>query len=87
MLPTRSSNISMGMRTPPLTDRSWKSSQALIRFDESAEKVAEEHLKAQNMKLYKDENRNGKVRYCNGYQEGKEDSKNIDVKRRRIEDA
>ncbi|KIW92597.1 uncharacterized protein Z519_06444 [Cladophialophora bantiana CBS 173.52] len=70
-----------------LTVSPWNSSQALVRFRQSAEKVAEEYLKAQKTKLSKGRRRERRVRdYC-AYREGIEDSKQIDVKRRRIEGA
>ena len=63
----------------------WKASQALVQFRKSAKQVAEDYLKEKNVKL-------GKMRKPkpwttkrpSAYAEGVEDSKDIDVKRRRI---
>jgi hypothetical protein len=51
------------------------------------EKVASEYLKAQNRKLRKGRRREYTIRNEDAYQEGIEDSKQIDVERRRIEGA
>ncbi|RMZ87741.1 hypothetical protein DV736_g5032, partial [Chaetothyriales sp. CBS 134916] len=70
-----------------LTLNPWNTSKALVRFRQSAGKVASEYLKAQNKKLYKSRSREKKVRDYDAYRQGVEDSKQIDVKRRRITDA
>lgn len=70
-----------------LTVNPWNTSQALVRFRQSAEKVATEYLKANNTKLRKGRRRDYMVRNEDAYRDGIEDSKQIDVKRRRIEGA
>ena len=70
-----------------LIDNPWKSSQALVRFRRSAQRVADEYLKAQTLKLKKTPKRSRSIRNPDAYRQGKEDSKRIDVKRRRIEGA
>jgi len=65
----------------------WKTSLQLARFRQSAEKVASEYLKSQNVKLEKGRRRERTVRDKGAYLAGIEDSRNIDVKRRRIEGA
>jgi hypothetical protein len=70
-----------------LTVNPWNTSQALVRFRQSAEKVAREYLKAQNKKLRNGRRREHTVRNEDAYRDGIEDSKQIDVKRRRIEGA
>ena len=56
-----------------------------MQFRQSAEKVARGYLKAQNKKLRKGRRREHTVRNEEASREGIEDSKQIDVKRRRIE--
>jgi Protein of unknown function (DUF2786) len=63
----------------------WKTSQALVLFQQSAKRVAEEYLKAQKVKLRANRKRVRTVQNYDVYLEGMEDSKKIDVKRRRIE--
>ncbi len=62
-------------------------SQALVQLRQSAEKVARGYLKAQNNKLRKGRRREHTVGNKDASREGIEDSKQIDVKRRRIEGA
>lgn len=63
----------------------WKSSQALVQFRQSAQKVADEYLKATHPDIgFRKESGSHKVRDFAAYHEGKRDSKSIDVKRRRI---
>ena len=70
-----------------LTVNPWNTSQALVRFRQSATKVAEEYLKAQNTKLSAGRKRKRTVQDQESYRQGMEDSKKIDMKRRRIEGA
>lgn len=74
-------------REGQLTVNPWNSWQALVRFRQSAEKVATEYLKAQNRKLHKGRRREYTIRNKGAYRDGVEDSKKIDVKRRRIQGA
>lgn len=63
----------------------WKSAGALILFRQNAQKIAEDYLKANDVKLSKGRKRDYKVRDWDAYHDGVKDSKKIDVKRRRIE--
>jgi len=58
-----------------LTVSPWNTSQALVRFRQSAEKVAREYLKARNKKLRKGRRREHMVRNEDAYRNGIEDSK------------
>jgi hypothetical protein len=70
-----------------LTTNPWASSQALIRFRQSARKIAEEYLAASGVKLSSGRKRQRHIGDPEAYEEGKKDSKNLrsDLKRRRIE--
>ena len=57
-----------------------------MSFYQSAEKVVNEDLKAQNMKLYESRRRRSKVRNEDAHREGMQDGRQTEVKRRRIED-
>ena len=74
-------------RSDQLMASPWNSSQALVRFRQSSETVATEYLKAQNMKLGKAKKRKRTIRNDEVYRQGVKDSKDIDVKRRKIEGA
>jgi hypothetical protein len=63
----------------------WSSSWALVRFRQSAKKIAEAYLKSTGTKLRSVRSRERLIRDWDAYQGGLEDSKKIDVKRRRIE--
>ena len=65
----------------------WNTTQALVRFRQSAEKVASEYLKAQNVKMKAGRKRKRTIRNSAVYREGMEDSRKIDVRRRRIEES
>ena len=63
----------------------WFTSQALVHFRQSAKKVAEEYLNEKDMKLGKRRKREWSVKDPELYRQGVRDSKDVDVKRRRIE--
>ena len=64
----------------------WQTSQALVHFRQSSQKVAEQYLKEQNIKIKNSRQRKPwTTKRPAAYAAGVEDSKDIDVKRRRIE--
>jgi len=63
----------------------WTSPQQIILFRKSAMKVAEEYLKSTKRKLHKSRKRTCSVRDYGAFEAGKRDSRNIDVRRRRLE--
>ena len=63
----------------------WRDIGALVLFRENAQKIAEDYLKAKNVKPRKSRKRKNDIKDWTAYRAGKEDSKKIDVKRRRIE--
>jgi hypothetical protein len=69
-----------------LTTNPWASTQALIKFRQSAEKVADEYIEAKFGKLKTGKSRKRRIGDYAAYQEGEEDSKKVDLKRRRIEE-
>lgn len=63
----------------------WQSMGQLTRFRKDAETIADDYLKATKVKLTTGRKRTAnKIDSC-AYKQGKEDSKKIDVKRRRLE--
>lgn len=60
---------------------------ALVKLHKSGIELAEQCLKDKNMKLGKARKRKCKIVDHDAYYEGIEDSKNIDVKRRKIQDG
>ena len=89
MLPkgdTATSPETIASTTIPETPKQiWFTSQALVHFRQSAKKVAEEYLKKKDMKLSGGRKRKWTVKNTELYEEGVRDSKDVDVKRRRIE--
>lgn len=63
----------------------WRNAGALVHFRENAQKAAQNYLETQKVILRTDHKRTNYIRDWNAYQAGQEDSKKIDVKRRRIE--
>ena len=63
----------------------WFTSQALVHFRQSAKKVAEEYFKGKDIKVGAGRKRKYTVKSQELYEEGVRDSKDVDVKRRRIE--
>lgn len=63
----------------------WRDVGALVLFRENASKIADDHLKKQNITMSKGRKRTNNIRDWDAYRAGQEDSKKIDVKRRRIE--
>lgn len=75
----------IGESDTQLTANAWNTTQALVRFRQCAEKVATEYLKAHNVKVTNVKARPVTIRNGEVHRQGMEDSKKIDVKRRRIE--
>lgn len=63
----------------------WASEMQLVRFRELAEQVADEYLKAANMKLGKNRAKKATVKDREAYRQGKEDSKKVDVHQKLVE--
>lgn len=63
----------------------WTSASQLIVFRATANKIADEHLKSTGTILRSGGARNSSIRDYPAYEQGKKDSREIDVKRRRIE--
>lgn len=63
----------------------WRNAGALVLFRENAQKAAATYLESQSVKLSSDRKRTKHIRDWSAYRAGQEDSKKIDVKRRRIE--
>lgn len=70
----------------PSTESSlWASASQLTLFRATASKIAEEYLKSTGTKLAKSRAPVSSVRDYGAYEQGRQDSRKIDVKRRRIE--
>lgn len=65
----------------------WKSSQQVTLFRKSAMNVASEYLRSKQTELSKGKKRSYSIRDSGAYETGKMDSRNIDVRRRRVENA
>lgn len=65
----------------------WKSEMQLVRFRETAEKIAQSYLKQNNIKLCTTRKRKASVKDHDSYTKGRQDSKKINVRQRRIEQA
>lgn len=63
----------------------WRDSGALVRYRKDSNKIADDFFKAQNLKMKYDRERTAHARDLNAYRKGREDSKKIDVKQRRIQ--
>ncbi|KAG8947212.1 hypothetical protein FRC04_010935 [Tulasnella sp. 424] len=63
----------------------WQSSAQLVRFRNDAETIADNFLKGKGIKVSTGRARTRNKRDASAYAQGKEDSKKIDVKRRRLE--
>lgn len=57
----------------------------LVKFREAAEQVADEYLKAANIKLGKNRPQRTTVKDREAYLQGKEDSKKVDVRQKLVE--
>ncbi|KAK4497784.1 hypothetical protein PRZ48_010437 [Zasmidium cellare] len=64
-------------------DPKWKSHMQLIQFRETTEKIAEDYLTDQGIKLHKGRKRSG-VKDWAAFKKGQKDSKKIDVRRKNI---
>jgi hypothetical protein len=70
--------------------KTWASGMQLMRFRDSASKIAEDYLAAQKIKLSRSKSRTAAVRDWKSFREGQEDSKKIDVRsvgNKRLEDV
>ncbi|EED23259.1 hypothetical protein TSTA_067010 [Talaromyces stipitatus ATCC 10500] len=65
----------------------WASHMQLITFRATAGKIAEEYLKGKSVKLHHQSVRSREIRNWHAYNQGVKDSKNIDVRRKRIEES
>ncbi|EAS31598.3 uncharacterized protein CIMG_07077 [Coccidioides immitis RS] len=63
----------------------WSSETQLIRFQETASQVADEFLQEQGVKLSQRNTRRAGVRDPNAYNQGKRDSRKINVRQKRLE--
>lgn len=70
---------------PPTENSLWASASQLTLFRATAQKIAEEYIKSTNKKLRAGRARVSSVRDYGAYEQGRKDSRKIDVKRRRIE--
>ncbi|CEH18327.1 hypothetical protein CBOM_04737 [Ceraceosorus bombacis] len=66
-------------------DAQWKSHNQLVVFRKNAESIAEQYIKTHKVKLGMARKFKDRKRDKNAYHKGKKDSKNMDVKRRRLE--
>jgi hypothetical protein len=57
----------------------------LVTFRATADKIAEDYLKCKGVKLYSRSARSREVQDLNAYKQGVQDSKKIDIHRKRIE--
>jgi hypothetical protein len=70
----------------PSTESSlWASASQLTLFRTTASKIADEYLKSTGTKLTKSRAPVSSIRDYDAYEQGRQDSRKIDVKRRRIE--
>jgi hypothetical protein len=70
---------------PPTENSLWASASQLTLFRATAQKIAEEYIKSTKTKLTAGRARVSSVRDYGAYEQGRKDSRKIDVKRRRIE--
>jgi hypothetical protein len=70
---------------PPTENSLWASASQLTLFRATAQKIAEEYIKSTKTKLTAGRARVSSVRDYEAYEQGRKDSRKIDVKRRRIE--
>ncbi|CRG84243.1 hypothetical protein PISL3812_01555 [Talaromyces islandicus] len=68
-------------------ETAWKSEMQLIRFRETAENIAQSFLEQNNIKLRNVKKRKASIKDHGSYKKGKEDSKKINVRQRRIQGA
>ncbi|PWN43369.1 hypothetical protein IE81DRAFT_322436 [Ceraceosorus guamensis] len=66
-------------------DAQWKSHNQLVVFRKNAESIAEQYIKTHKVKLGMARKFKDRKRDKNAYRKGKKDSKNMDVKRRRLD--
>ena len=70
--------------------RTWASGMQLIRFRDSAQKIAEDYIASKNIKVSHCKSRTAAVKDYDAYVHGKVDSKKIDVRsvgKKRIEES
>lgn len=63
----------------------WSSEMQLVQFRETANKVADEFLQRENIKLHRRSSRTTAARDRDAFRQGRKDSKKIDVRQRRLE--
>lgn len=63
----------------------WSSEMQLVQFRQTAEQVANEYLKAANIKLYSNTAKKTTVKDPEAYRQGKKDSKKLDVRQKLVE--
>lgn len=63
----------------------WASEMQLVKFRETAEQVADEYLKAANIKFGSSRAHRTTVKDYAAYSQGKEDSKKVDVRQKLVE--
>ncbi|KAK4912677.1 hypothetical protein LTR66_017267, partial [Elasticomyces elasticus] len=75
--------------TDKLSGMLWRDAGALTLYKQNASDIADEYLKNHlartGSKMKTSRKRNAQVKHPHAYRQGKEDSKKIDVKRRRIQ--
>lgn len=87
--PPPSFNQTNNKTTAPSTEQEdaeyiWESRMQLVLFRQNAEKIADDYLKEQNIRLTNRKRKHTSVKDLQAYEKGKEDSKKIDVRQRRI---
>ncbi|MCJ1264958.1 hypothetical protein MMC22_004833 [Lobaria immixta] len=73
-----------GETTPSI--QTWESEMQLTLFRAKAEGIADEYLKSNNVKLHRGRKSTAAKDYA-AYKQGKKDSRNVDVRRKRLEAA
>lgn len=75
----------LSTRESPEPEPQWKSAMQLTLFRDTAAKIADDFLKANNMKL-KNRRRGAKPKDAKAFKEGRKDAKKIDVRQKALED-
>ena len=70
----------------PELNSQWASQTQLVTFRATATKIADEYIQDRGVKLHKGSARNTVIRDGNAYNQGVEDSKKVDVYRKRIKE-
>ncbi|KOS43159.1 hypothetical protein ACN38_g5954 [Penicillium nordicum] len=69
-----------GFKSEPVSSP-WKSGMQLVQFRETAEQVADDYLKENNIKLHNSRSRTSTIRDPNAYRRGQEDSSKLEIRR------